>query len=140
MSMKDALWTFSTQQALTGTSATASTDIHDAGSAKKVFSGHQRLKLEVRVTAVGGTSPTFRAQLIGAGSADLTTTTPIVLWDSGVTRVLTSADLPYVLEGVVHSQLDAKRYYGVLFTLGGTTPTATVDAAMVQDAQTNMMG
>jgi hypothetical protein len=127
---------FSSQQSLTGTSDVISTNVYDAGSAKKVFGGSAGLAPKVAVTtsASGGTSPTFRARLVGADNAALTTN-PIILADSGVSRVLTATDVPYAVELIPAEQLDSKQYYGVIYTQSGTSPTATVNANMVLDAQ-----
>jgi len=129
------------KQSLTGTSDVLSTNVLDVGSAKKIFGGAigKGPKVVVYVTAIGGTSPTIRARLVAAGSADLSTTTPIILADSGVSRVIVAGDLPMAIELVPGDQLDAKRYYGVIFTQSGTNPTADVIAELVLDSQTNLL-
>lgn len=122
--------------AVTGTSDAIIGDVYDAGSAKKLFGGSAGLgpKAAISFSAIGGTSPTARVRLVGADDAALTTN-PVILGDTGVSRVLTSADLPYMAEFIPGEQLDAKRYYGFIATLGGTSPTGTVSAALVADAQ-----
>lgn len=139
MAIMDAYFNFADQQSLTGTSDVVSTNVYDAGSEKKLFAGSAGtfpLKIAVNVTASGGTSPTFRARFVGADNAALTTN-PIILADTGVSAVLTADDLPVHRELVPMGQRTAKRYYGVMFTQGGTSPTATVNASGVVDAQTN---
>jgi len=124
-------------QSLSGTSDQNSTNVFNAGSAKKLFGGAfgRGPKIFLQVTAIGGTSPTFRARLVAADSADLATN-PIILADTGVSRVLAASDIPYINELLPSVQLDAKQYYGIIFTQSGTSPTATVRASLVADSQT----
>lgn len=137
----DNVFNFASGQSLTGTSDVNSTNIYDAGLpgpgavAIKVFDGGGRpFKVMVEATASGGTNPTIRARLVGADDAALTSNV-IILADTGVSRVLTASDLPWTAELVPSSQMDAKRYYGVIWTQSGTNPTATVSANGVIDAQ-----
>lgn len=128
-----------TPQALTGNSAVLSTNVYDALAAKKLFAGSlgKGPKLSIDIpAAMGGTSPTFMAQLIGADNAALSSN-PITLAQIGTTRVLTAADFPFHAEVAIGEQLDAKRYYGVSYTMGGTSPTAGVNANIVADAQSS---
>lgn len=135
MGFIDRKFAFSKQQSLTGTSDVVSSDVHDAEAAKKVFGGAgQPVKVAIQVTAAGGTSPTFRARLVGADNAGLTANAEIIA-DTGVSKVLAAADLPVLYELVPAHQKVAKRYYGVIYTLGGTSPTATANANLVLDAQ-----
>jgi hypothetical protein len=62
---------FASGQSLSGTSDQLSTNVYDAGSAKKLFAGRGGLKIAVQVSAVGGTNPTFRARFVGADDAAL---------------------------------------------------------------------
>lgn len=137
----DNAFSFASGQSLSGTSDTVSTNVFDAGSAKKLFGGSsgRGVKILVTVTAVGGTTPTFRARLVGADNAALTTN-PVILDDSGVSRTLVAGDLPYAIELHPAEQLDAKEFYGVIFTQSGTSPTATASANAVMDAQSNFTG
>lgn len=135
----DNTFNFAFQQSLSGTSDQLSTNVYDAGAAVKAFGGGGvPPKISIQVTAVGGTSPTFRARFVGADSADLATN-PIILDDTGASRVLTATDLPLPIELKPNNQLDAKRYYGVVFTQAGTTPTATANANLVIDSQSNLL-
>lgn len=133
--MRDAFLTFSDQQALAGTSAQNSTNVYDAGAAKKLFAGTARGKVAIQVTAIGGTSPTFEAKLVGADDAALTTNV-VTLADTGTSPVITA--VPALYELTASNQSVAKRYYGVIYTQGGTSPTATANAAVV-DAAENML-
>lgn len=122
--------------AVTGTADTIIGNVFDAVSAKKLYGGSAGLgpKCAVAVTAIGGTTPTARVRFVAADDAALSTN-PIILWDSGVSRVLVAGDLPVMMEGTPAEQIDAKRFYGFLGTLGGTAPTGTITANVVADAQ-----
>lgn len=124
-------------QAISGTVAVVSTNVFDATVAKKLFGGSpgQAPKVACSVSAVGGTNPTILAQLVGDSVAALNST-PIVIASYGPTRVLTAADIPYVFDLWPGEQLDPKRFYGVIFTMTGTAPTATVTADVAIDSQT----
>lgn len=132
----DKTFDFADQQSLSGTTETASTNVYNAGAAVKLFQGRAGAKLAVQVTAAGGTSPTFRAKLVGADNAALTTN-PVVIAETGVSAVIASTDLPVLYELNPGLQSTAKQYYGVLFTLGGTSPTATANAQFAEDAHSN---
>lgn len=134
----DAILGFGDQQSLSGTSAANSTNVYDAGSAKKLFEGNGGGVLAIEVTAVGGTSPTFQAQFVGADDAALSTN-PVVLADTGASKVLAATDLPVLYRLRPSNQKDAKRYYGVIYTLTGTSPTATANANIVESAQNHMV-
>lgn len=135
----DNIFNFADQQSISGTSDTNSTNVHDAGSAKKVFGGNgEPAKLVVHITAAGGTSPTVRARFVGADDAALTSNT-IDIADSGFTPVLAAADLPYIIELKLAHQKTAKRYYGVIWDQAGTSPTATVNAQIASASQTNLV-
>jgi hypothetical protein len=141
MAIQDAQLLFSAAQDLTAGDGVDenSTNVWDAGSAKKAFSGYQRAYVAVTVAAAGGTTPTIRARFVGAADAALTSGV-IILADSGDSRALTAADLPYQIQ--LHpgpTQLDTKQYYGVIYTMTGTVPTATVSAAIQETQQTNMV-
>lgn len=130
---------FASNQALTGTADVVSTNVHNAGAAKKLFAGSgERPKVPVVVTAVGGTTPAFRARLVAADDAALATN-PEILADTGVSKVLAAGDLPLVYELQPNNQKAAKQYYGVIFTLAGTAPTATASANVVMDGQSNLL-
>lgn len=137
MSMLDANFNFSAKQALTGTAN--STNTYDAGSAKKVFGGtNNRAKLGIQITGgIGGTSPTFRAQFVGADNAGLTAN-PETIADTGVSPVLAAADAPVLYELIPGNQKVAKQHYGMIYTLGGTSPTMDVNAQLSESVQNNL--
>jgi hypothetical protein len=130
---------FASQQNLSGATSTNSTNVYNAGSAKKLFGGAgEPVSLAVHVTAAGGTSPTIQAKLVGADDSGLSSNV-IVIADTGVSPALAASDLPYALEVVPAQQKTAKQYYGVIFVQTGTSPTATVNAALTIDAQSNLL-
>lgn len=130
---------FSKQQAITGTSDVASTNVWDVTTARKVFQGAGKaVKLGVQVTASGGTSPTFRARFVGADNAALTTN-PVIIADTGVSAAIASTDIPVLYELNLNHQNVTKAFYGVMFTQGGTSPTATVNAHISADEQSNLL-
>jgi len=132
----DTTFNHARQQELTGTSDVVSTDVYDAGSAKRLFAGAPAIKGCVQVTASGGTNPTFRARFVGADNAGLTTN-PEIIADTGVSAALAAADIPALYELAIGHQKADKRYYGWIFTQGGTSPTATVNAFLADLAQSN---
>lgn len=127
--------------------ATISTNVYDAGSAKKVFGGPRVAKLCGRFPVTADASPTVKVDFIGADAADLNTL-PVVIASTGVIASDEAGAL-LATAGIVDFQLDlagqtaAKRYYGCKVTLGGTNPD-TVAAAkqlyVVLTAQTNLPG
>ena len=137
--MIDGHFNFADQQAISGTSDTVSTNVYDAGSAKKLFGGaNRKARLAIQVTAAGGTSPTFQAKLVGADNAALTTN-PVVIADTGITGTIAAADLPLLFELVPGLQTEDKRYYGVIFDQGGTSPTATVNAQISMEPHSALL-
>jgi hypothetical protein len=138
MALIDAMWEFSAAQAVSGTSAVISTNVHDQGSAKKAFVGHQNGKISLKVYTPTGTNPTFLGEYVAADD-DALTSNVVVLGSTGTTAVLTALNTPMVFELVPQYQETAKRYYGMRYTLTGTTPAVVVDAALVQSGQTHMI-
>lgn len=126
---------FSKQQAITGTSDVVSTDVYDAGAAVILFSGdNDNLIIQTVQTASGGTNPTMRIRLVGADNAGLTTN-PIIIDESGVSAVLTAGDLPRVVNLKPAHQRVPKRFYGIIYLQGGTSPTATINAHLSEANQ-----
>lgn len=133
--MLDALLQFSSQQALAASGN--STNVFDTVTAKKLFGGELREAiLAIQVTAAGGVDTTFQAQLIGASTADLLTA-PVVLADTGVSAAIDGVNvvLPLLFELRPQFQQVAKEFYGIKYTLGGATHTATVNAHIANVAQ-----
>lgn len=136
----------SASHALSGTSAVASTNVHDAGSAKSVFAGHSQRPPLLYFEALwvsGSSTLSIQAQFVGSDAATLDSNN-IVIADTGTILVADDGTafstghtavrrlLPLV------GQMTAKRYYGVLYTQGGTSPVFNVKAVIVADGQTNM--
>lgn len=139
MAVLDALLTFSAQQALTGSSDVISSNVYNAGSAKKVFEGSgEEVKLAIQVTASGGTTPTLRARFVGADNAALDSN-PIIIAETGVSAALVAADIPKLYELLLANQATAKQYYGVIWLQAGTSPTATVNAFICHTAPNNLV-
>jgi hypothetical protein len=129
-----------------GTADQISTNVYDAGAAKRLFGGFSQrppiLAVTYRITAGTGTL-SFRVQMIAAAAADLTTGTEETLADSGVITLdrddtaLAIGDtisLYFALRG----QRAPKRYYGLFYTQGTADQDGEVTAVIVEAAQTNM--
>lgn len=135
--ISDFHFNFSNGQSLTGTSDQNSTNVYDAGSAKKIFKGAgSSFEFNVSCSAIGGTTPTLRARLVGADDAALTSNVEIMA-DSGATPASPTA--PFNLRLAPANQRTAKRYYGIIYLQGGTSPTATVSAEGGFGAQSNQV-
>jgi len=111
-------------QALTATAA--STNVIDLGSDRDIGPGEDMKIVTTLDVAMGGTSPTLA---IGVQtSAD----------NSSFTTVQTSRTVSAGAAGdvVVMGLPDTnQRYIRLYYTLGGTSPTVTVSASIVKDAQ-----
>lgn len=148
----DGNYDFSNQQVLSGTSDVISTNVYDAGSAKKVFAGAAgRFKIAVVVDGVAANADnTIRARFVAADTADLATNADI-LADTGVSLANlgtaagfaggtnASPEVQRVFELALNNQPTARRYYGMIYTQGGTTPALKVNAQGVEAAQSNLM-
>lgn len=129
------------QTVTTAGGAANSTNVFDAGVAKKLFggAGGKGPKLSAIASALAGASTTLRVQLVGADDAALTSNV-VTVADSGTSRILTAADLPFPMELVPADQLDLKRYYGLIITVAGSSGSVTLVANLVEDAQTFRTG
>jgi hypothetical protein len=131
-----------TPHSLTGTDDVISTNVYDAGAAVKLFEGFSQKPPKLCATwentgdGGGGAGLTGQIKLVGADSANLATN-PIVIADSGI-FALTALEFKK-FEIPVLGQSTAKRYYGVIFDQGGTTPTADVTAILAEAMQSNML-
>lgn len=144
MAYIDGAFDFGATTITSSTAATPSTNVTDLGSAKKLFAGATSMKVKGQVTLTAGTSTlSIRAQLVGADNAALTTNAEI-LADTGIhlnqedgsTALTNTSTFRFCL--TPSDQRAPKRYYGILYTLGGTTPSANCDGRLVLDPQTNM--
>src|SRR5436190_9713968 len=120
--------------AATGATDAVSTNVYNAGSAKSVFGGSGRAKVAIHVTAAAGTTPKFRARLVGADNAALTTN-PEIISDTGLSAAITAGLLPLSYELVPSNQKVAKQYYGVIVVMGGADNTCTYSANVVETSQ-----
>ena len=126
--------------------ATASTNVFDAGSAVLLFTGRKaaRCVWKTVMTADGGTL-SITVDVVGSAAAALTA--PDLIASSGV--VLNTADGTAIQttetvygDVAVYGQTTARRYYGLLVTLGGTNPdtvAATSFGHIVLDAASNLL-
>lgn len=129
--------------------ATVSPNVFDAGAAVKLFGNRgSDLKVVGHAVCTADDNPTLKVELIGADNAALTTN-PMTLGSTGVSALgpdgatawASGADIPFTIK--VQRQFVAKRYYGLMVTLGGTNPdTAGTaggagEANLVIDDQTN---
>lgn len=131
--MLDAAWAFDpTPKTVTATGN--STNVNDQGSAKNLFQGTgEPFRISGFYKGNSGANPTIRVQLVGADDAALTTNV-IIIADTGVSPVLTAGALvPFEL--IPQMQSAAKRFYGLIYTLAGTTPNIDVLAVGVLDGQ-----
>lgn len=109
----------SAQQALTATAA--STDVIDLGSDRDIGPGEPMWLVVIARTGLGGTSPTLAASIQTDDNSSF----------SSAATLVTSATLSSFATGdklIVPFTYSNERYLRVNFTMGGTSPTATVDA------------
>lgn len=149
----DASFAFGLPAITNSNTATVSPNVFDAGSAIKLFAGPKgpRLFYRANVTGVGAADGSINISVVGADNAALSSN-PVVIASTGVVTTLedgTAIGTGGVVVGSleVSGQSVAKRYYGLMVTLGGTTPdlvgtvlAPTIDnASIVLDAQTNQI-
>lgn len=115
-------------QALSGTAnSTYSVDtglaVHDVGRGEK-------LKAVVDILATPtGTSPTIQVAVVQSASADLSS--PNVLGQTAALTVTAGAQI--VLDVPRPDPFSPKRYLGLVYTLGGTSPGFSVFGTFVKD-------
>jgi hypothetical protein len=119
--MQDALTKVSAAQVL-GTGATLSTNSIPLGAAVKA----RDLDFEVNVSAVSGTTPTLAIEVIGADDGALTSNVVSLGRIDPVIAAAMAADTFYVRGKL----LTKKAFVGLRYTMGGTTPAATVSASV----------
>lgn len=127
---------------------TISPNVYDAGAAIKLVGGPagEKLAVQGKLVVTADANPTARARLVGADNAGLSTN-PVILADTGIiakkddgSTALASGDTVYFVMRP-GAQRWSKRYYGVVYTLGGTNPdtvAATGKCNMMLNPQTNM--
>lgn len=136
MGIQDANFNFSDQQSIANGTAVNSTNVYDAGSAKKLFEGAGGgLDIVVEITAAGGTTPAYSGRFVAADDAALSSNV-IDLVSFGATPTLSSTNMPYQLIGKPANQRTAKRYYGMIHDMTGNADnTASVNAFLGRAAQ-----
>jgi hypothetical protein len=151
----DARQNFGLPTITNSTSATASPTILDAGSAKVLFGSDKADQyLWFRATVTADASPTIKVDLVASSESDLDpndnaagdknliiASTGVIATNPRTGAALASGDT-VELAIPIQKQVDARRYYGLLVTLGGTNPdlAASQDAMVVTNAQSNMIG
>ena len=134
MGFCEGLMSFGTPAITTSNAATVSPNVFDAGSAKMPFGASNRGRVAGTVQLSGGTNPTVRVQFVGADDAALTSNV-VTLADTGVLSYKPDGSTALVNTDAVNFEISPgiqrspKRYYGLLVTLGGTTPSATANRA-----------
>jgi hypothetical protein len=120
----DKLLRFSTSQALSGASGTASTDILDLGADRDFTALGRPLYVVVVVEASGGTSPTLQVILQTDDNSSFSSATALYTGPA-VAQTTKIQIIPFPHEN--------ERYLRLAYTQGGTSPTATV-SAFITDA------
>lgn len=144
MAFIDNLFDFGTTAIASSTADTISANVMDWATARAIFGGPVSVKFKVTMALSGATGViSARCRVVGADNAALSTNAEIIA-DSGVELNQDDGATALVATSVVRKtlipagQVQPKRYYGLVYTLGGTTPSASCTAAVVLDDQTNM--
>lgn len=127
----DAQLSFSRNQALTGTSAVASTDTIDFGAVRQMGIGEDLFVVINVKVAAGGTTPTLTiAQQTDDNSSFSSATTLLTSQTFAAAALGAGAQivLPVPISGL-------EQHYRLSYTQGGTSPTITLDAHIVTSAQ-----
>ncbi len=145
MALIDAVFDFGST-AITAAGDFTSANVFDYAVAKQLFGGPQSVKFKTAIAISAGTGVlSGRSRVVGADNAALSTNA-VIIADSGVQTLKDDGATALAIGDVVRStlipagQVPAKRYYGVIYTGGGTTITAAGTTAVVIDDQTNMPG
>ena len=109
------------------TSTGASTDYIDLGAARDISRG-EPLWLVAVITATSGTSPTINMALQSDDNTSFSSALTVA-----TTGTLTSPGVGTTLVLAVQAQT-AERYIRAYFTLGGTSPSFTIDAWITNQA------
>ncbi len=114
----------SSAQSLSGTSATLSDKSYDLMAASRIGCEEEAV---VNVSDVSGTGPTLAVEIVAADDAALTSNLVVVgRYDPTITASMAAKNF------YVHtSGFPRKRYLGLRYTMGGTTPAATVTASFL---------
>ncbi len=124
---------FSQSQALTGTTLVPSTDIIDLSSIRQVGAGNGEPILLVNFEAApGGTTPTMTLALQTDDNAAFSSATTVITYLSAVAASAFGASTQYQFP---LPRTGLERFIRVAYTMGGTSPTSTVSAHLMVDAQ-----
>lgn len=123
-----------------------STNVYDAGAAKKLFAGDSRRPgfMAVGCLVTAGTNPTLRARLVGADN-DALTTNPEIIADTGAVA-FDDAGSALAANGFFHKEVPitgqkaAKRYYGIIYTPGTVDTAVKVTGVIAFEPQTGHPG
>lgn len=144
MAMIDNLFDFGSTSISSSTADTVSANVMDWATARAIFGGPVSVKFKVTMALSGATGTiSARARIVGADNAALSTN-PEIIADSGVELNQDDGATALVASSIVRKtlipagQVQPKRFYGLVYTLGGTTPSATCTCAVVLDDQTSM--
>jgi hypothetical protein len=148
----DAKFAFGLPTIANSNTATVSPYVYDAGSAIHLFRAGKGPYLWFRATVTADADPTIKVDMIASDQNDLdpdnSEATNDVLGSTGVitqnpedgTVLVSGETVEMYFE--IRGQRTARRYYGLLVTLGGTNPdlAASQDAYIVYDVQNNLIG
>lgn len=122
MAIRDILAQVSTAQVL-GTGATLSSGSIPMGAAVRL----DDVEFEVNVSGVSGTSPTLTVEIVGADDGALTSNV-VALGRIDPTVATGQAAKNYFVDASIMTK---KAFVGLRYTMGGTTPAATVTSAAI---------
>lgn len=122
----------SADQALTGTSATASTDVIDLGSDRDIGPGKPMWWVLVFKAAPGGTTPTFTFKQQTDDNSGFSSAS-----DLFTSPTLAAADMAAGKRHVFPMAFTNERYLRASYTMGGTSPTSTVDCFLTDQDPAN---
>jgi len=118
---------FSSSQALSGASGTASTDLLDLGADRDLTALGRPLYVVVVVEASGGTSPTLQVALQTDDNSSFSSATAIYTGPALAQATNRAQIIPMPHEN--------ERYLRLSYTQGGSNPTATVSAFITDSPQ-----
>lgn len=121
---------FSDGQALTATAD--STNVHDLVTAFDMASGEKLVWFLHCDVALAGTTPTLDISLVTSADSGLGTPTTIIAHPQ-LTALAVGSLIQYVLPP--GDSITWLQYVGVIYTLGGTTPTVTLTSGIVKDSE-----
>lgn len=132
----DALLTLSDAQALSATAVSTNTiDLGNITGGRDIGIGEPMTASVAIDVALAGTTPTLLIEFIQSANADLSS--PDVLGSSGTLSGAAAVPVGQIFEIDVPAGRITKRYIGLRYTLGGTTPTVTVTACIIPSSMSS---